>query len=129
MAQVVEEVLSALSPFAPAGSLDDVFAMDARARAAAEECGLEFEVKSSANPLYVDPGSPYVREMLDLADRQTPTTGSYGTDGAMFTALKKLIVFGPGDIAQADTHDEWISLEQLERGSEMFDRRFKKWCI
>ncbi|MGR3782571.1 MAG: 1-deoxy-D-xylulose-5-phosphate reductoisomerase [Albimonas sp.] len=37
MAQVVEEVLSALSPFAPAGSLDDVFAMDARARAAAGE--------------------------------------------------------------------------------------------
>lgn len=101
----------------------------ARARAAAEECGLEFEVKSSANPLYVDPGSPYVREMLDLADRQTPTTVSYGTDGAMFTALKKLIVFGPGDIAQAHTHDEWISLEQLERGTEMFGRAIKKWCI
>jgi acetylornithine deacetylase len=87
------------------------------------------EVKSRANPLYVDPGSPYVREMLDLADRQTPQTVAYGTDGTMLTALKQLIVFGPGDIAQAHTHDEWIALEQLERGTEMFGRAIKKWCI
>jgi acetylornithine deacetylase len=27
------------------------------------------------------------------------------------------IVFGPGDIAQAHTADEWISLSQLERAT------------
>ncbi|MCH8244068.1 MAG: M20 family metallopeptidase [Planctomycetes bacterium] len=100
-----------------------------RARAAAEECGIELEVKSRANPLYVDPDSPFVREMLDLVDRQTPQTVAYGTDGTMLTALKQLVVFGPGDIAQAHTHDEWIALEQLERGTEMFGRAIKKWCI
>ena len=100
-----------------------------RARAAAEEHGLELEVRSRANPLYVQPDSPFVTEMLELADRTTPRTVSYGTDGTMFTALKQLVVFGPGDIAQAHTHDEWIALEQVERGVEMFGRAIKKWCL
>jgi acetylornithine deacetylase/succinyl-diaminopimelate desuccinylase-like protein len=29
------------------------------------------------------------------------------------------VVFGPGDIAQAHTVDEWISLAQLERGKNL----------
>jgi len=29
------------------------------------------------------------------------------------------VVFGPGDIAQAHTADEWISLRELERGKNM----------
>ena len=32
------------------------------------------------------------------------------------------VVFGPGDIAQAHTADEWISLEALERGKELLLR-------
>jgi acetylornithine deacetylase len=35
------------------------------------------------------------------------------------------VVFGPGDIAQAHTADEWISLAQLERGKEMLLRFLK----
>ncbi|MBT6156689.1 MAG: M20 family metallopeptidase [Planctomycetaceae bacterium] len=100
-----------------------------RVRAAAEEHGLELEIKSRANPLYVQPDSPFVQEMLELAGRTTPRTVSYGTDGTMFTALKQLIVFGPGDIAQAHTHDEWIALEQVDLGVEMFGRAIKKWCL
>ena len=29
------------------------------------------------------------------------------------------VVFGPGDIAQAHTADEWISLASLERGKDL----------
>ena len=29
------------------------------------------------------------------------------------------VVFGPGDIAQAHTADEWISLASLERGKNL----------
>ena len=43
-------------------------------------------------------------------------------------ALEKLLVFGPGSIAQAHTHDEWIALEQLERGTEMYARLIRHWC-
>jgi acetylornithine deacetylase len=42
--------------------------------------------------------------------------------------MKNLVVFGPGDIAQAHTHDEWISLDQLERGTDMFARAIRRWC-
>ena len=79
-------------------------------------------------PLYVDPESEFVREVLRLAGRDTPRTVAYGTDGAMFTELKNIVVFGPGDIAQAHTHDEWIALDELERGTEMYGRMIESWC-
>ena len=99
-----------------------------RARAAAEANGLEFTVPRVASPLYVDPDSPFVREMLDLADCATSRTVSYGTDGCMFTDLKNLVVIGPGDIAQAHTADEWIALEQLERGTSLYSKLIRHWC-
>lgn len=99
-----------------------------RARQAADRCGLEFHVESRGEPLYLDPESPFVREMLRLAGRTTPRTVSYGTDGAIFTQMKELVVLGPGDIAQAHTNDEWIALEQLERGTELYADAIKRWC-
>ena len=35
------------------------------------------------------------------------------------------VVFGPGDIAQAHTADEWIALAQLERGRDLLLRFLK----
>lgn len=99
-----------------------------RARVAAERCGLEFKFGCAGKPLYVDPKSPYVQEVLRLAGRPQPKTVAYGTDGVMLSALRKLVVFGPGSIAQAHTHDEWISLEQLERGTEMYGRLIEHFC-
>jgi acetylornithine deacetylase len=99
-----------------------------RMRAAAGEHGLEFEPGCCAPPLHVEPDSTFIGEVLDLTGRTKPRTVSYGTDGAMFTELEKLVVLGPGDIAQAHTHDEWIALDQLERGTEIFTRLLRHWC-
>jgi len=99
-----------------------------RARAKAEECGIEFEVRAFGDPLYIDPTSPFVGECLQLAGRSTPKTVSYGTDGAMLGALEQLVVLGPGSIAQAHTHDEWITLEQLERGTQLYAKMIDAWC-
>ncbi len=99
-----------------------------QARRAAEKCGIEFQTHTRAKPLYVDPRSDFVNEVLGLAGKQTPRTVPYGTDGAMLTALEKLVVFGPGDIAQAHTHDEWIMLDQLQLGSEMYAKLIRHWC-
>ena len=99
-----------------------------RAGAKAAECGIEFDVPRRADPLYVDPKSDFVKEVLELSGRNTAHTVSYGTDGTMFTALKNLVVFGPGDIAQAHTHDEWIELDQLEKGTEMYAKLIQHWC-
>ena len=99
-----------------------------RARQAAERCGLKYELRSGAMPLYVDPQSEFIQELLQLADRSKATTVSYGTDGAMFTELKQLAVLGPGHIAQAHTWDEWIALEQLDRGAELYEKLIRQFC-
>ena len=77
-----------------------------RVATAAEANGLEFQVTANGRPLYIDRDSAFVVEVMQLAGRDAAKTVSYGTDGAMLGALKKLLVFGPGDIAQAHTHDE-----------------------
>ena len=78
--------------------------------------------------MFVDPASEFVRESLKLAHRQAPKTVSYGTDGGVFTEIENKIVFGPGSIAQAHTADEWISLEQLSLGAEMYGKMIRHWC-
>jgi acetylornithine deacetylase len=99
-----------------------------RARKVAERCGLEFQVMGAAPPLYVDPKSEFVSELLAIVGQATPQTVTYGTDGTQLTALSKLAVFGPGNIAQAHTFDEWIALEQLERGTQLYERAIQRWC-
>ena len=99
-----------------------------RARAAAARCGVEFQLMHAAPPLYVDPASEYVRDMLRLTGNPTSHTVSYGTDGCMYTALKQLVLLGPGDIAQAHTSDEWIDLDALQRGTVLFAQLIEHWC-
>jgi len=45
----------------------------------------------------------------------------YGTEASSFgPAAVPAVVLGPGDIAQAHTGDEWIDIEQLRRGVEVY---------
>ncbi|HET6328593.1 MAG TPA: M20 family metallopeptidase [Planctomycetaceae bacterium] len=99
-----------------------------RARAAAQRCGLEFEQTWAAPPLEVDVHSDFVTQTLAIAGKTTPRTVCYGTDGTQLTALKQLVVVGPGNIAQAHTADEWIDLKQLERGTEFYARCIERFC-
>ena len=44
----------------------------------------------------------------------------YGTDASSFAqAGIPAVVFGPGDIAQAHTADEWIELAQIDQAAEV----------
>ena len=45
----------------------------------------------------------------------------YGTDaGPLAAAGLACLVFGPGDVAQAHTKDEWIELEQVKTAAEAY---------
>jgi acetylornithine deacetylase ArgE len=45
---------------------------------------------------------------------------AYGTDASTIARGGiPAVVFGPGDIAQAHTKDEWVSLEEVEKASEI----------
>ncbi len=47
---------------------------------------------------------------------------------AGLTEIKDLIVIGPGSIQQAHRPDEWISLEQLEKGVDLFEKFFRRFA-
>ena len=106
----------------------DADSLLARAKRAARRCGVEFEVLRRASPFYVARDSDYLEETQALAERETAHTVSYGTDACMFGEMKHLLVIGPGDIAQAHTADEWIELEQLRLGAELYARLIERWC-
>ncbi|MDG1894528.1 MAG: M20 family metallopeptidase, partial [Fuerstiella sp.] len=82
-------------------------------RSLAQQHGLEFGMMFQGESLFTDPQSAYVAELLDLTNTESSQTVAYGTDGSCFTELDDIVVLGPGDIRQAHTDDEWISLEQL----------------
>ncbi len=100
----------------------------ARVKKAAHQCGLEVKIRKWGEAFYVDPESEFVQQSLKLAHRPKPKTVSYGTDGGVFTELDNKIVFGPGSIAQAHTRNEWIALEQLTQGTDMYAKMIRHWC-
>ncbi len=79
-------------------------------------------------PALAPDGSGWLVERLGAAvsavagsHRVTPVP--YGTDASILArASVPAVVFGPGDIAQAHTCDEWVSLDEVERASEILYR-------
>jgi len=58
---------------------------------------------------------------LETASGKSPGTARYTTDAGFYSAAGiPAVVFGPGDIAQAHTANEWIDLSELERGTLLF---------
>jgi acetylornithine deacetylase/succinyl-diaminopimelate desuccinylase-like protein len=70
--------------------------------------------------LETDGKLPLVREFLRSVGQARPAGVDYFCDAAVLSAGGiPSVVFGPGDIAQAHTADEWISLAELERGKNL----------
>ena len=99
-----------------------------RAREAAERQGLEFIVVGDGAALLTDPESPIVQDLLALTGASAPRTVSFATDACKFGDLESLMVFGPGDIAQAHKDDEFIELAQLEAGADLYTQLIERWC-
>jgi acetylornithine deacetylase len=99
-----------------------------RAQSAAEACGIEFILERVGRPFYVSPDAPHVQLALELAERAQAETVCYGTDAGELFALERLVVLGPGSIAQAHTDDEWITLDQLELGTALYRRFIERCC-
>jgi acetylornithine deacetylase/succinyl-diaminopimelate desuccinylase-like protein len=77
-------------------------------------------------PLETDLRLPFVRQFLASAGQRQPVGMYYFCDASVLAQGGiPSVVFGPGDIAQAHTSDEWISLESLARAEAMLLRFFK----
>ena len=96
-------------------------------RELADSLGLEFRRRAGGGHVWVNPDSECVQRMCQIAGGR-PKTVCYGTDGGEFSELKNMVVLGPGDIAQAHTADEWLSLEQLSKGIQVFTDAIGQCC-
>jgi len=71
-------------------------------------------------PLETNPKLPLVRHFLRSVGQTRFAGVDFFCDAAVLSAGGiPSVVFGPGDIAQAHTADEWISLASLERGKNL----------
>lgn len=71
--------------------------------------------------LSTDPEHPLIAQLG--ACGAPPTGAPWFCDAAIFAAAgSPAIAMGPGSVAQAHTADEWIALEDLEAGTQFFER-------
>jgi acetylornithine deacetylase/succinyl-diaminopimelate desuccinylase-like protein len=71
-------------------------------------------------PLETSPKLPLVRRFLRSVGQARTAGVDFFCDAAVLSRGGiPSVVFGPGDIAQAHTADEWISLDSLERGKNL----------
>ncbi len=76
--------------------------------------------EAPAPPMETDVWLPLVRQFLDTAGQSRPRGADFFTDAGVLSAGGiPSVVFGPGDIAQAHTADEWVSVKQLERATRL----------
>jgi len=63
------------------------------------------------------------RDVADALDLPVGNAVDFSTEASLFSqAGHTAFVYGPGDIAQAHTADEWVALEQLQRYAESIHR-------
>ncbi len=74
-------------------------------------------------PMETDASLPLVRAFMEAAGGGGPLGVDYFCDASVLSKGGiPSVVFGPGDIAQAHTRDEWISLSSLEQGAAILKR-------
>jgi len=74
-------------------------------------------------PMETNPATPMVQLFCKALKQMRPSGVDYFCDAAILSkAGIPSVVFGPGDIAQAHTKDEWISLKSLNDATAMLLR-------
>ncbi|HEY4555304.1 MAG TPA: M20/M25/M40 family metallo-hydrolase, partial [Lysobacter sp.] len=63
------------------------------------------------------------RDLADALDLPIGNAVDFWTEASLFSAAGlTALVYGPGDIAQAHTADEWVLLDQLQAAAETYRR-------
>lgn len=113
----------------PSVDMDDLLE---RLRTLAEPAPVVFEETFRGPPLPADSATAEsrMREAHAFAQRLGIPIGDavdFWTEAALFSrAGCTTFVYGPGDIAQAHSADEWVTLEDLETAAEMYLRITEK---
>ena len=88
------------------------------------DTGFDFETLATYPGLLTDPGIEFVTYIKGLLDNDAHSKVIFGSEGGLFH--KRLgtptLVCGPGNIDQAHKANEYISLDQLQKGGNFLDR-------
>jgi len=70
-----------------------------------------------------NPKLPLVQSLMRVAKQRAPAGVHFFSDASVFAhGGTPAVLFGPGDIAQAHTADEWISIRSLERATAVLTK-------
>lgn len=84
---------------------------------------------TASKPLEVPEDSAIVRLLVKMLKRQ-PMGAPYYTEAVNYTAAGiPTVICGPGNIDQAHTPDEYITLKQLELGVKTFKEAIRQVCL
>ncbi len=123
---IVPERCEAWVLFRPMPTVDGSDLISAAADKAAS-LGLAFRIEEGGGHVWIDPDDPAILEMCEIAGQSRAKTVCYGTDGGEFTELKRMVVCGPGDIAQAHTSDEYLAIDGLSAGIDLYARVLQRY--
>ena len=88
------------------------------------DTGFDFETLATYPGLLTDPGIEFVTYIKGLLNNDAHSKVIFGSEGGLFQ--KRLgtptLVCGPGNIDQAHKANEYISLDQLQKGGNFLDR-------
>ena len=98
--------------------------------AVSPETGIEIECTNDMPGLEMDPGEDVVAFVKALAGRNDHAKVAFGTEAGLFqsTAGIPTVVCGPGAIVQAHKPNEFITLEQVEKGEDFMRRLVDEVC-
>ncbi len=94
----------------------------------AQEFGLEVSPIHALLPLHTPVDRPLVQVVLNQLGQVEPQAVCYATDGCCLQPLRDLIVLGPGSIEQAHRPDEWIAIDQLQKGVDVYSKLFQHYA-
>jgi acetylornithine deacetylase len=100
-----------------------------RVREAAARCDVDVEISKTGDPFMTPISSHIVQTAMSVTGEQSAHTVPYGTDGLVFGSRLELVVMGPGDIRQAHTVDEWMSLNQFEQAVTVYREMIGRFCM
>ena len=101
------------------------------ARCAERDGDFRAEVKNARGgmPLDVPEGSEIVRLLTGILGTE-PIGAPYFTEAVDYTGAGiSTVICGPGNIDQAHTPDEYITLDQLDKGVNLFKRLIRETCL
>ncbi len=90
---------------------------------------LELAINDGVEPWQVPSDGSWVQDMLRLVQQPESYSVCFATDAGILQRLKRMLICGPGDIQQAHRSDEWISIDQLAKGTQIFQQAFRHWSV